>query len=377
MRKFRMRAVASLALTSALVLAACGGSDSSDGGGASTTAGGAATTSADTAGGGESTTAPATSGDGTATTAAGGGGTDGEKPLIYVLYKQGTQQYFIDQANGAKAEGEALGADVQVVNVEESGDKAITEVQNAIAAGAAGIGITVPDQQIGPRVAELASQAGIPLIATDDVIEDQNGNPVPFAGFNGTEMGKKVGEEAARLLVESGWVDAGESVGMLSIEKQDLSVCNQRTDAEKAAVTEQGGLPADKVYPVASDASIDGALSTTSPVITAHPDVTHWVVTGCNDESVQGALQALAAAGIQPDNIIGVGLGAYEACKDWAADRPSGFKAALYISGEDVGRTAVKALYDAIVNGVALPAESIAPTSIVDPSNWSDSMQCT
>ena len=60
---------------------------------------------------------------------------------------------------------------------------------------------------------------------------------------------------------------------------------------------------------------------------------------------------------MSPDNIIGVGLGAYEACKFWAADQPSGFKAALFISGLDVGASAAQVLYENIVNGVELPPD--------------------
>ena len=183
-----------------------------------------------------------------------------DRPLFYVLYKEGTQQYFIEQAQGATDTAAALCADIQVVNVEQSGDKAITEMQNAIAAGADGIGITVPDQQIGPQIAQLAADAGIPVIATDDIISDADGNPVPFAGFNGTDMGTKVGQMAAQLLTDSGWVADGENVGMLSVEKQDLSVCVERTDAEKAIVASDGGLADDHIFPVAGDGTIDGAL---------------------------------------------------------------------------------------------------------------------
>ncbi len=94
--------------------------------------------------------------------------------------------------------------------------------------------------------------------------------------------------------------------------------------------------------------------------------MTHWVVFACNDEGVLGTLNALATQGVSPDNVIGVGLGAYEACKAWAAEQPSGFKAALFISGLDVGASAAQVLYDNVVNGVPLPENTIAPTTIVD-----------
>lgn len=73
---------------------------------------------------------------------------------------------------------------------------------------------------------------------------------------------------------------------------------------------------------------------------------------------------------MKPANIIGVGLGAYLTCKDWAADQNTGNKAALYISGEEVGRSAVQALVSAVRDGKPLPPKTIAKTTIVDKSNW-------
>lgn len=294
--------------------------------------------------------------------------TAGGKPLIYVIYKLGTQQYFIDQAAGASEKAKELGADIKVVNVESDANAAITAINDAIAAGAQGIGITVPDQKIGPAVATSAANAKIPLVATDDAIKDASGNDVPFVGFSGTAMGESVGDEACKLLGDAGWLkDASKKVGALIIEKQDLTVITDRTNAEKAKL---GACGVTNLIDVASDSTINGALNDTGPAITSHPDVTNWIVVGGNDESVKGALQALASAGAKPDNIIGVGLGAYEACKEWKAGTPSGFKAALFISGYDVGHTAVQELFDNITKGTPLPAKAIAPTHIVDPTNW-------
>ena len=66
-------------------------------------------------------------------------------------------------------------------------------VNDAISAGAKGIAITVPDQTIGPAIATAAKDAGVALVATDDGIKDSAGADVPFVGFNGTDMGTKVG----------------------------------------------------------------------------------------------------------------------------------------------------------------------------------------
>jgi L-arabinose transport system substrate-binding protein len=294
--------------------------------------------------------------------------------LFVAINKSADQQYFIDLQSAFSDATEGFGGEARTFDAKLDPNLGISLVEDAISAGAKGIAITVPDQTIGPAIAQAASDAGVVLIATDDSITDADGNPVPFVGFNGTDMGTEVGEAAASLLTDSGWLDdSAKKVGVLSVEVQTLSVCNDRTDAEKAAIL-AAGMPEENIFPVPYTGESLSAQDAAGPIVTANPDVTNWVVFGCNDEGVLGTLNALATAGINPDDVIGVGLGAYEACKPWAADQPTGFKAALFISGLDVGTTAAQVLYDAVVNGTEPPAETFAPTSIVDPSNYMDTM---
>ena len=294
----------------------------------------------------------------------------GEKPMLVVINKSADQQYFIDLQNSFVSTATTLGADSKKFDAKLDPGLGVSLVNDAISAGAKGIAITVPDQTIGPAIAKAAKDAGVVLIATDDNIKDADGKPVPFVGFDGKDMGKKVGEAAAKLLTDGGWLkDSAKKVGVLSVEVQTLSVCNDRTDNEKAAIKTAGVTDA-QIFSVPYTGETLASQDAAGPIITAHPEVTNWVVFGCNDEGVLGALNALATAGAKADNIIGVGLGAYEACKPWAAGQPSGFKAGLFISGIDVGKTAATVLYDAVVNGKTPAANSYAPTSIVDASNF-------
>ncbi len=296
----------------------------------------------------------------------------GEAPLYVVINKSADQQYFIDLQNSFVETAEGLGAEAKKFDAKLDPNLGVSLVNDAISAGAKGIAITVPDQTIGPAIATAAKDAGVVLIATDDSIQDADGNPVPFVGFDGKDMGRKVGEAAAQLLTDSGWLDdASKKVGVLSVEVQTLSVCVDRTDNEKVAIL-AAGVPEENIYPVPYTGEALSAQDAAGPIVTANPDVTNWVVFGCNDEGVLGTLNALATAGVNSDDVIGVGLGSYEACKPWAAGQPSGFKAGLFISGLDVGATAATVLNDAIVNGVEPPASSFAPTSIVDPSNYAE-----
>jgi L-arabinose transport system substrate-binding protein len=296
------------------------------------------------------------------------------KPLLVAINKSADQQYFIDLQTSFVDTATGLGAEAKKFDAKLDPNLGVSLVNDAISAGAKGIAITVPDQTIGPAIAKAAKDAGVILIATDDNIKDEAGNPIPFVGFDGKDMGKKVGEAAAKLLKDGGWLtDSAKKVGVLSVEVQTLSVCNDRTDNEKAAII-AAGVPETQVFPVPYTGETLSAQDAAGPIITANPDITHWIVFACNDEGVLGALNALGTAGVKPDNIIAVGLGAYEACKPWAANQPTGFKAALFISGLDVGKTAATVLYDAIVNGKPPAANSYAPTSIVDPANFKTTM---
>lgn len=297
-----------------------------------------------------------------------------DAPLFVVINKSADQQYFIDLQSSFVDTVTELGGTAKKFDAKLDPSLGVTLVDNAISAGAKGIAITVPDQTIGPAIAKAAKDANVVLIATDDGIVDENGEPVPFVGFNGKDMGKKVGEAASKLLKESGWLeDTDKIVGVLSVEVQTLSVCNDRTDNEKEQIM-AAGVTENQIFSVPYTGETLNAQDATGPIITAHPDVTNWVVFGCNDEGVLGALNALGTAGVKTDDIIGVGLGSYEACKPWAAGQESGFKAGLFISGMDVGNTAATVLYDAVVNGVTPDMNSYAPTSIVDPTNYEELM---
>ena len=171
----------------------------------------------------------------------------------------------------------------------------------------------------------------------------------------------------------AGWMMLTRKSASSPSKSRPLSVCNDRTDNEKAAII-AAGMPEDQIFAVPYTGESLSAQDAAGPVITANPDITNWIVFGCNDEGVLGTINALSTAGVAPDDIIAVGLGAYEACKFWAADQPSGFKAGLFISGLDVGATAAQVLHDAVVNGVEPAPATYAPTSIVNAENYTDVM---
>ncbi|MBB4980783.1 MULTISPECIES: substrate-binding domain-containing protein [Streptomyces] len=298
----------------------------------------------------------------------------GKMSLTY-LQKQGDQEYFIGEAAGAKAKAAELGVDLKVVNLGNDANKTVSEVQSAIAQKSNGLIVVVPDPAVGPQVVQAARDAKVALLTSDDQIcttgpapaSCAKGDLVPRIGFSGAQMGGEVGKRAAQEYAKAGWNAA--DTRTVSAWKQDVTVCGDRVKAAKAAFAASAGAAVQNID-VATDNTPTGAQDKVAATITANPGVKHWVVWGCNDENVQGGVTALQNAGVGPNDIIGVGLGAYLACKDWQSGKPSGMKAALFINGKDVGALAVQTMYDRLKSGKDFPAEAFAPTRMVDATSW-------
>ncbi|MEW9521229.1 substrate-binding domain-containing protein [Streptomyces tubercidicus] len=297
------------------------------------------------------------------------------KISIAYLQKQGDQQYFVDEADGAKAKAAQLGIDLKVVNLGNDANKAVSEVNSAIAQKANGLIVVPPDPAVGPQIAQAAKDAKIALLTSDDQIctngpdpaKCSKGDLVPRVGFSGGQMGTEVGKRAAKEFKKSGW--KAEDTRIISAWKQDVPVCTDRVKAAKQAFAADAGASV-KSIDVATDNTATGAQDKVAATVTGKRDVKHWILWGCNDENVQGGLTALVNSGVSHKNVISVGLGAYLACKDWSADKSSGMRAALFINGRDVGALSVQKMYDRLKNGTQFPAEAFAPTKMVDASDW-------
>lgn len=311
-------------------------------------------------------------------------GTNHDKPVakktgkltIALIQKQGDQQYFVDEAAGAKAEAAKLGGvSVKVVNVGTDSNAAINAVNTAVARGVSGVAIVVPDPKIGPQVATALRAAKIPFVATDDPFKDGSNKPVPWVSIDSFTMGKQIGDKAGTLSKAAGWQASDTRV--LSVLQEGLGVCQDRERGELQEIkATAGNLP--KVVRVGTDNSVPQAQNQTGAAITANSGVKHWIVVGCNDESVTGATTALANASFGAKDVIGVGLGAYLMCKDWQAGKETANKAALFVDGRIDGSTSIRVLVNAIRTGTNPPQTTLGKVVMVDATNWKQNgVKCT
>jgi L-arabinose transport system substrate-binding protein len=191
-------------------------------------------------------------------------------------------------------------------------------------------------------------------------------------GFFAPDIGKHVAVKAVELYKAAGWdKDANAVVRAVSIELPTLSVCNMRTEAStKVWLESMPNFGEENVLHMPYDGTLKGAADAFPAFITAHPEVTHWVLWSCNDDGVLGAVRSLENAGVKAENIIGVGLGAHMACDEWNKGKPTGFKAAVYINAALHGKKAMEVMYDYLANDTPLPENSIVQGVMVDSTNY-------
>jgi L-arabinose transport system substrate-binding protein len=300
---------------------------------------------------------------------------------IAYIQKQGDQAYFVDEMSGAQQAARQLGGVTVIpVNVGMDNTQTVAAVRNAIARKVNGIIIVPPDGSTGPQVAALAKAAGIPIISSDDQVCTTSPTPdscasgalLPRVGFDAQQLGTGVGKEVASLFKQqSGWTAANTRI--LEEWQFSTSVCTPRVTYAQSLFQSQTGstIP---VIKVDTDNTTSGdpssALSKTQATINAYHGIKHWIVWGCNDQNVQGAITALANAGYSTADILGVGLGGDVACKDWQSSAPTGMRAALTFKGEDVGGDAIKAMVSHLRNAAPFPPVTEVSFTIANKSDW-------
>jgi fructose transport system substrate-binding protein len=180
--RHRIQAAAAVAAV-ALVAAGCGSSSSSSSGG--TTSSGGASTSAASGSSGTSTSASSSS---------------GKQVKVALILKTFSNPYFVSMEDAAKKDAAAKNVELTVSAGSTDGDTAtqITSIDNAIAAGDAGIIITPNGNAVNSALVK-ARKAGLYTIALDTAPIPASTVNITYA-TNNTEAGQLIGKWAASKL---------------------------------------------------------------------------------------------------------------------------------------------------------------------------------
>lgn len=289
---------------------------------------------------------------------------------IGYINKMGDHPWFVAEVAGAAEAAREGGAEFVSQDVQFNADLAITTLDTMIGDGVDGIAIVVPDRALGPVVAARAAEAGVPLVAVDDDIRTEAGEPVPYVGLNAFAIGERVGEELATFYEESGW--SKDSVGVVSIEDRKADTCMKRNGGAEKALLENSDLTEDQIVRAAYDNTMVNSIDVMTTTLTANPQYDHWIFYACNDDGVLGAARAMENSGYPADAGIGIGIDGSRACDAFGNGRESAFKGTMWLNSANHGRDAVELLLAAIKDGTELPQATYSDPEFITMENFGD-----
>lgn len=295
--------------------------------------------------------------------------------LVYGIYKAGDQTWFIDEGASAQKAVEDAGGKFIYVDAKMNPEEYLKAIDNAIANNASGIVTCIPDQTMSLAVVDKVNEAGIPIVAADDALQDADGNKIaPWVGINAYKIGEANGEWVANYAIENDLVGK-DDVGLLIMTMDTVSSCVPRAEGEYDKFTELvPDFDTANIYKADYDGTTDKGNTAAAAVITANPQIKTWLVTGANEEGCIGAARALESAGLDKNACV-VALGGYMAKDEWNNKGADGtcVKAAAYFSSDSVGAGSVQVLLD-LIDGKEVPMETAVDAIVVTPENYKEVM---
>lgn len=289
--------------------------------------------------------------------------------IAYVC-KMLTHPWFQEEEKGAKAKAAELGVQYFGIDANLDDEAFMQGVENAIAQGVNGLMVCITDAEMGPAVAQMTTDAKIPLIAINDPFNDQNGNPVPHVGVDTFKTCKIGGVAMAKLATEKGFFKAGNVVKVMSVDVSFKSFLHERTQGYQEGIMENSPLKAaDMITQDNETGMFEQVLPVAQAIINSHPEATHWLVTGLNDDSAVAPLRALEEAGFNMNNVIACGMGGYSLSGDEFKKGNANYLA-IKLDPQSHGSEGVRVLYENIVN--KKPIERFTTTSgfVVGIADW-------
>jgi L-arabinose transport system substrate-binding protein len=294
-----------------------------------------------------------------------------EQPKIGFLVKMPEQGWFINEQKAAAQAGRELG--FQVINIGvPDGEKVLSAIDNLAAQGAQGFVICAPDVKLGPAILAHARAANLKVVSVDDRLQGQDGKPleeIPHMGISARKIGEQVGTALAAEMARRGWTPA--QTAALRISDNELPTALARTDGATEALLKAGFDPAHIFDAPQRTTDTEGGFNASTPVLSKHPEVTHWLIYALNDESVLGGVRATEQLRIPADNVAGVGInGAAEAYAEFSKTTPTGFYGSIAINSGLHGRNSAINLYHWITTGQPPPANVETEGSLMTRGNW-------
>ena len=257
---------------------------------------------------------------------------------IGYICKDLSQEWFQQTLGAIEETSLSMGAkEVIALDCEMDPEKCLNNLDNLIAQQVDIIIICTPDQELSQTIVNRCNEAEIPVFADADGLIVEGKHIAPALELNAYVVGSGMGEWLANYVnTEMDLAADAETIGYMRMTMNEVSSCVPRAEGAKDSFL--AGCPdfdEAKIIDANYDGTTEAGYDVAAATITAHPEITKWIVTAPNDEGAQGATRALEAAALDGDACV-VGAGAYIAKDEFKKDY-SCFKAAAYFSAVETG----------------------------------------
>ena len=132
----------------------------------------------------------------------------------------------------AQKKVEENGDEFIFVDAKMSPEEYLKAIDNAIANQAKGIVTCIPDQTMSQAAVDKCKEAGIPIVAADDALQNDAGEKIaPWVGINAYVIGQANGDWLAAYAKDNGLVE-DETSGLLILTMDTVSSCVPRAEGE-------------------------------------------------------------------------------------------------------------------------------------------------
>jgi L-arabinose transport system substrate-binding protein len=291
---------------------------------------------------------------------------------IAYICKQLSNSWFQQVTAGLSKGCKEYGVDYIAYDANYNDQTCLEAVSDAIKWGADGIAICTTNQALGPQIADECHNAGIPIVTIDDTMKDSRGKTLPHIGMATKELGTMGGTVLAKMANERGFFNKGNVVKVLQLDVPHLSVIGERLVGYREALMAQTPLTGiDFIVKAGPTGMLAENLPIARDVIKAHPEVTHWIIAGCNDESALAPLYVLRDLGFDMNHVIASGLGGSSwdlVIKEFTNGNANYVTIAAQPDIE--GERAAELLYNNIVNGTELTDLTVFGGKVITVDNY-------
>lgn len=282
--------------------------------------------------------------------------------------------WFLTEADAIKKFCEENGVEYLQADAEMDDQKMLQKVDEMIAQGVNGLVICATSQKIGVPITEKCAKAGVAVVAIDDFMDSYQGGLVPYVGLSNYGVCYTGAEQLAKLANERDFFKEGNVVKVINILSTKIPVLVERVKGHNDALTKNTPLkfPDDFLTADTEQAFLEEALVSTNAIVSAHPEVTHWLVTGTNDDCAVAAIRTFEELGIDKSNYISLGLGGYDLALEELAKGNDSF-ISMGLRADLHGRNAAQELYEFIVNKTPMKEKIEVPGTLYTVDNYKES----